>query len=660
VSSPGYRRQVLLFLGAIILPCIVLVAMSVRMMAQQRELAEKRLADERSQVVRNIHQELVTRLERIALQEASSLAAGRGPPSPRHYENPEVVLVGRIEGDRLLLPWEAVRKGDETRFVLAEAALATTIRQGESREFVDKDFAGAATKYRDAMAASHHPALVGQAQLRLARALRSLGRRDEALINYRTVLSLPWEVTDEHGNPLFLYAAAGLLETDAEKRKVIERLTEEMERQGWVPPTAAAMLQGLAAALMESGEPAEREAAETLWREFVAYRDLVEQALALRDDFPRLGLLPTRRDRTADREARWVPYGSDDSYRKKRWLVTVAPPIGTLAPVAVVVRAEAILEPLEAIEFSGTAVGRARVVTDGSTSGESLAPVFPELRVVFEVPADAEAARRWNPENTFYVVIVIVVLSVTLFGAYLVWRDVRRELGLAQMRSQFVSSVSHELKTPLTSIRMFAETLRMGRTRDEATRNEYLETISNECERLTRLLNNVLDFSKIEQGQKSYHFRQACLADTVRTAARAMRYPLSQEGHRLRVDLEETLPETRIDPDALEQAILNLLANAMKYSPEGSEIDLRLARQDSQAVIQVTDRGVGIPREQHARIFEKFYRLSTQDNELVPGTGLGLTLVEHIANAHGGHVDVTSTVGQGSTFSIHLPLRTEE
>ena len=132
MSSPGYRRQVLLFLGAIILPCIVLVAMGVRMMAQQRELAEKRLADERSQVVRNIHQELVTRLERIALQEASSLAAGPGPSSPRHYENPEVVLVGRIEGDRLLLPWEAVRKGDETRFVLAEAALATTIRQGES------------------------------------------------------------------------------------------------------------------------------------------------------------------------------------------------------------------------------------------------------------------------------------------------------------------------------------------------------------------------------------------------------------------------------------------------------------------------------------------------------------------------------------------------
>ena len=283
-------------------------------------------------------------------------------------------------------------------------------------------------------------------------------------------------------------------------------------------------------------------------------------------------------------------------------------------------------------------------------------PVFPGIRVVFETGTEAQLAQRWNPENTFYFLILVVVLSVTMYGAYLVWRDVRRELNLAEMRSQFVSSVSHELKTPLTAIRMFAETLRMGRTRDEAMRNEYLETISNESERLTRLLNNVLDFSKIEQGQKRYNFRRACLADTVRTAARTMRYPLSQEGHQLRVDLEETFPDIRIDPDALEQAILNLLANAMKYSAVGSEIGLRLARQDGQAVIQVIDHGVGIPSDQHTRIFEKFYRVPAEENELVPGTGLGLTLVEHIANAHGGHTEVTSTVGQGSTFSIHLPM----
>jgi len=655
VSSPGYRRQVLLFLGAIILPCIVLVAMSVRMMAQQRELTEKRTADARSQVVRNIHQELFTRLERIALEESNSLAVGQVPSPLRRYENPEVVLVGLIERDRLILPWEASRIRDDVRSLLAEPVLVSTIRQGERSEFIDKNFTGAAANYREAMIASHHPAQMGRAQLLLARALRGLGQHDDALNHYRTVLSLPSEVTDEHGNPLFLYAATGLLETDEEKRSIIERLEEEVKRQGWLPPTAVAMLQGLAAALTESaGEPAERESAARLLRKSVEYRELVRQTLALRDDLPRLGVLPTDLNQTTDSERRWVPYG------KERWLITAVTSSAALT-TAVAVRAQAVLGPLEDSEmFSNSSVGRVRLLTDGSTIGESLTPTFPGIRAVFETSTDGDLAQRWNPENTFYFLILIVVLSVTLFGAYLVWRDVRRELHLAEMRSQFVSSVSHELKTPLTAIRMFAETLRMGRTRDEATRNEYLETISNESERLTRLLNNVLDFSKIEQGQKRYHFRLACLAETVRTAARTMQYPLSLEGHQLRVDLGEPSPDILIDSDALEQAILNLLANAMKYSPEGSEIGLRLTRQDGQAVIQVIDRGVGIPSEQHTQIFEKFYRVPTKENELVPGTGLGLTLVEHIANAHGGHTEVTSTVGQGSTFSIHLPMRTEE
>ena len=304
MSSPGYRRQVLLFLGAIILPCIVLVAMSVRMMAQQRELAEKRLADARSQVVRNIHQELFTRLERIALQEASSLATREAPSHLRHYENPEVVLVGLIERDHLLLPWEAIRNEANARFPVTEPDRVTTVQQGERREFIDKNFTGAAAKYEEAMAASQDPVQLGRTQLLYARVLKDLGRHDDALNHYRTVLSLPSDVTDEHGIPLFLYAAAGLLKTSTEKRNIIERLAQEVERQGWLPPTAAAMLQGLAAMLVESaGEPAQREAAERLLHKSVEYRELVKQTLALRDDFPRLGLLPTRLDRTADPES---------------------------------------------------------------------------------------------------------------------------------------------------------------------------------------------------------------------------------------------------------------------------------------------------------------------------------------------------------------------
>jgi two-component system phosphate regulon sensor histidine kinase PhoR len=137
-----------------------------------------------------------------------------------------------------------------------------------------------------------------------------------------------------------------------------------------------------------------------------------------------------------------------------------------------------------------------------------------------------------------------------------------------------------------------------------------------------------------------------------------LEYPLAQQGFELRLDVEESLPVVNADGDALQQAILNLLTNAMKYSGASREIDLRLHRQNGQAVIQVTDYGVGIAREEHAPIFENFYRVLTPESKLIPGAGLGLTLVAHVAKAHGGSVEVQSAPGEGSTFSICLPLET--
>jgi signal transduction histidine kinase len=227
---------------------------------------------------------------------------------------------------------------------------------------------------------------------------------------------------------------------------------------------------------------------------------------------------------------------------------------------------------------------------------------------------------------------------------------------MAEMRSQFVSSVSHELRTPLTAIRMFAETLRMGRSRDERTREEYLETIVNESERLTRLVDNVLDFSRIERGKKTYSMKPAPLEDVVRNAARAVQYPLAQQGFRLNTSVDDGLPPIKADADGLQQAILNLLTNAMKYSGDSREIELRLRRVRGMASIEVTDHGIGIPADEQERIFDKFYRVSTRENQLLPGTGLGLTLVRHVVDAHGGVVKVESAPGRGSTFSIHLPL----
>src|SRR4029077_11184666 len=172
-----------------------------------------------------------------------------------------------------------------------------------------------------------------------------------------------------------------------------------------------------------------------------------------------------------------------------------------------------------------------------------------------------------------------------------------RERRMPEMRSQFVSSVSHELKTPLTSIRMFAETLQMNDSTPPETRAEYLDTIVNETERLTRLLNNVLDFSRIERGQKNYHMQPTPLKEVVDSAVRTMQFPLVQQGFNLRVNVCEGIPPVRADRDAVEQAILNLLSNAMKYSGHSRESALQLCSQNGSAVIQVADRGIGIPPE---------------------------------------------------------------
>jgi signal transduction histidine kinase len=207
---------------------------------------------------------------------------------------------------------------------------------------------------------------------------------------------------------------------------------------------------------------------------------------------------------------------------------------------------------------------------------------------------------------------------------------------------------------------MFAELLQMKDPDGPGVESGSLGTIVGESERLTRLLNNVLDHSNIEQDRKIYRRKPTSLAEVAERAARAIQYPLGQDGFTLTVDVEDGLPPVSVDPDALEQAILNLLTNAMKYSGDSRDIDLRLGRENGHAVIEVTDRGVGVAAEDVARLTEKFYRVSSPENQQVPGTGLGLALVEHMAKAHGGELRIRSVVGRGSTFSIHLPMEGEE
>ena len=366
----------------------------------------------------------------------------------------------------------------------------------------------------------------------------------------------------------------------------------------------------------------------------------VEQAIELQRTFGTLGISALR-----GAGPTWKAFGARDH----TWLVAATEGEGS---GVVAVRTAALIGSLRTLS---RLPGVQLVLRGDSNDGEPLEPNFPGLTLSFPAQAAAAFAAGNRLPRSFYLAPLVLVLSVVLFGAYLFWRDVRRELRVAEMRSQFVSSVSHELKTPLTAIRMFAETLLLGRSRPEATQ-EYLETIVNESERLTRLLNNVLDFSKIEQGNKTYRLEPHSLEPIVHSAIRAMQYPAVQLGFDLRIRVDDNLLPVNVDADGIQQAILNLLSNAMKYSGESRIIELALGRTGTIAVLSVTDHGLGIPLHEQSRIFEKFYRVRDHATQRIPGTGLGLALVEHVARAHGGTVTVTSAPGAGSTFSLLIPL----
>jgi signal transduction histidine kinase len=264
-----------------------------------------------------------------------------------------------------------------------------------------------------------------------------------------------------------------------------------------------------------------------------------------------------------------------------------------------------------------------------------------------------EEVRRLALMKTALIGFIDVML---LAGLFLVYANVRRELRLSRLKSDFVANVSHELKTPLALIRLYAETLELGRVPSEDKARRYYRVINKESQRLTQLINNILDFSRIEAGRKEYRFRPADVGAVVREVVEAYRFPIEQQGFDLEVRIAEDLPETVVDPEALSQALLNLINNAIKYSGEGKYLGLDVRRDDGRLVISVTDRGVGISRAEQKKIFEKFYRVEDTLIHTTKGSGLGLALVQHIMDAHGGTVELESEPGKGSTFRLVLPL----
>jgi signal transduction histidine kinase len=287
--------------------------------------------------------------------------------------------------------------------------------------------------------------------------------------------------------------------------------------------------------------------------------------------------------------------------------------------------------------------------------GESL-PHW-EMAVYLMNPAKLQKAAQ-NVKLTIGLFVALLLLAIAV-GSWLIVSDLNRQLMLARQKTDFVSNVSHELKTPLTSIRMFSELLAEGRVSDPAKQRSYLDIITAEAARLTRLINNVLDFARIERGEKKYDMQLCDVAQIAREAAENLRPHLESAGFQFACDLPSTPVEIRGDRDALAQVIVNLVSNAEKYSEKEKQVTLRLRSFDAPvpyADLQVLDRGMGVPEGCQSKIFEKFFRAHDSLSSGIQGSGLGLTLARQIARAHGGDVVYEPNPEGGSCFSLRLPL----
>ncbi len=280
-------------------------------------------------------------------------------------------------------------------------------------------------------------------------------------------------------------------------------------------------------------------------------------------------------------------------------------------------------------------------------------------RVQISPTASEELATRVQNRKTLELIFVTLSCIVIVAGVATIMVVAERQRRLNALKGEFVANVSHELKTPLALVRMFGEMLQSGRVASIDKQKEYLDIIVAESERLSSLIENVLDFAKVERGRDAYEFSIGDLGAAVASAVQVYRYRAEREKVQLALEVEEHLPAVRHDPRAIQLAVINLLDNAIKYAPESEVVRVTVRRDGEVLAIRVVDRGPGVAPDEQSRIFERFVRgvrTSNDDGPRVRGSGIGLALVKHIAESHGGRAWVESRMGDGATFAITVPI----
>jgi signal transduction histidine kinase len=671
------RRQLSVLLLAVVLPATVLAVLGFRTIAEERRLVNGQIRETldraADRAAGDLERELTAWQEAVAGIAPGCQSAGQIDLTPQmgaatRLPGHGVVMCVDDERFRFAPPDALAWDVGVPAAKAARAALPRAYRDAEALETVREDYKGAARAYRTMLRTASGDRRAWLLH-RLARTTAKMGRPEEALRLYRELqFSSPTVVSGLPSDLLARYAECNLLSTVAG------------------PPVCAACGVHLYSDLARGSWRLDKERylyytdTTRTWAT-AGGRELPELTHASAVDARRRALTKAVEDALAraGRPARWTgPQSFIVGTRPSVYLCFVAageakPGTAAVAVVSVgSVVSDAMRQSPEAPEFIGVALtltgpdgsqffgavpagviatpaptsSSTRSVRAGDTVWQVRAAVGGRLPII-------EQLERRSRISTVMLGLMVLTLA---FGVVVVASTTRRALAIARMKSQFVSTVSHEFRSPLTAIKQLAELLARGRVPSEERRQQYYETLLHESDRLSRLVENVLDVSRMEDRRKHYRFESFDTVPWLEDAIDEFRQQAASLGKRVEASIAPELPPIVGDQEALTRVVHNLLDNAAKYSPGEPTIWLDAAHEGDALVVRVRDAGVGIPRPDQGRVFDRFFR-GSRLGASVKGTGLGLAIVKHAVEAHGGRVTFESEAGQGAVFTVRLPCR---
>ena len=656
-------RLSVIFILAIVLSGSVLTYFSINNISNLKELTEKKVIEEQREIYAGFSAALHDKLD--------SISSGLGNEEDQNGIIKDSLLKRALEYECIIQPFILDRKGDFVfpRFegisgrVLVPAfsqRFSTAFSEGEKAEFAGKDPGKAEEFYLSCLQYS-------TGSMDYAKALNALGRVEVkmsdtklALSRYKLIVSDYYSESDENGYPYAYYALPQLLkmtgtDNSEELASLISFALEQMN-SGLIP------LNYSTGELLPEITDWLKKAAQ------VSNDQLSQIDILIKTIGQQLQFVNTYGDELKEVLARVNPdsyYSTGNGFKiinsssgdnHEFFLVNTDLDL----PAGILIDRNKLFDTLtkaalrENFDFDyvidfpeGFSLNNGQNLLHSS----QLNPYFPGQLILIRLADEDLINDIVKRRSWIYGIASVLLLVAMVLGVALILRDIAREKHLARLRSDFISNVTHELKTPLTSIRMYAESMIMGRVKSEEKRKEYLEVVVHESDRLKGMINNILEFSKMEKGSPEYHFVRTDIALLIKEAIAEMSHWFNQEGFEITSELEENI-HTDVDPEKMKQALNNLFSNAIKYSTDTKQVFIRLVRKEDNIIIEVEDHGIGIPDDKLLRIFEPFYRIGQEEG--AGGTGLGLTVVQEIVEAHGGSITVTSKTGEGSKFVITL------